>query len=101
MKYCVYLAYLSMISFSAVALPKISIEHQRNALDIPRVKVTNETTLTLACYVAIDGFKKRFVLTPFNSSRWYSASSKRYNHTHFKTWCDSIEFYPHYKKHIK
>lgn len=97
--YCFYLAFLGTISFSVKALPKVNIEHSTNAQGVPRIKVTNETTITLACYIAIDGHKKKFILEPFKASKWYSAASNLYNNTNFSTWCDSLEFHPHYQKY--
>lgn len=91
--------FLMLFSFNAYALPKINITHDKTAGGIPKIQVTNETALTLACYVAIDGYKKKFILMPFKSSKWYSAISKRYDHTSFRPWCDSIEFYPQYEKY--
>ena len=98
---CVYLFFLWTFSLPVSALPKINVEHRTNGKGVPSVKITNKTTLTLACFVAIDGYKKRFILQPFNSSKWFSASSNLYKHTNFSTWCDSIEFHPHYEKYRK
>jgi len=98
--YVTNLAFLSLFSLPVNALPKINVEHKTNLQGIPSVKITNETTLTLACYVAIDGYKKRFALQPFASSKWFSATSSTYEHTSFSTWCDSIEFHPKYKKYL-
>lgn len=99
--YCIIILLLGSFSFDTLALPKVRIDHGKNPQGIPRVSIYNETSLTLACYVAIDGYKKKFVLQPFNSSRWYSATSNLYNHSHFSTWCDSLEFHPEYKKYIQ
>jgi len=94
-----YFIISSSLSFNVSALPKIKITRDTTAEGIPRIKVKNETVLTLACYVAIDGYKKKFLLMPFTVSRWYFATSKHYDHTSFSTWCDSLEFYPEYEKY--
>ncbi len=99
-KYFIYLAFLGIFSFPVNALPKINVEHNTSMQGVPSVRVTNETTLVLACYVAIDGYKKKFVLQPFGISQWFSAASNAYQHTNFSTWCDSIEFYPKYRKYL-
>lgn len=87
------------ITFSSQALPKYDVEHDTNAHGIARIKLTNATNTTLACYIAIDGYKKKFILGPFNSSKWYAATDKRFDTTSFRTWCDLLEFYPHYEKY--
>jgi hypothetical protein len=99
-KHFTYLALIAVFSFPVNALPKIKVEHNTSLQGIPSVRITNETTLILACYIAIDGYKKKFVLQPFGSSRWVSAVSNTYKHTNFSTWCDSLEFHPKYKKYL-
>ncbi len=88
-----------VISSSGYALPKYKVEHDKNAYGITRIKLTNETVSTLACHVSIDGHKKKFVLAPFQGSKWYIAADKQFDHTSFRTWCDLIDFYPHYEKY--
>ncbi|WP_076417420.1 hypothetical protein [Colwellia sp. UCD-KL20] len=97
--YCFYFAILGTFTLPVQALPKVNIEHSTNLQGAPRIKITNETALTLACYIAIDGHKKKFILEPFKASRWYSAASHLYDQTSFSTWCDSLEFHPHYQKY--
>ncbi len=92
---------VGFIPLSSQALPKFSVEHGKRPDGTPRVKITNETTATLACYVAIDGHKKKFVLGAYNSSIWYAAANNRYNHTSFRTWCGLLELYPKYEKYRK
>jgi len=87
--------------FYSEALPKFKAEFGKKPDGTPRIRLTNQTTLTLACYISIDGYKKKFVLAPFKSSRWYAAANNRYDHTSFRTWCDSLEFHPEYKKYHK
>ncbi|WP_426359181.1 hypothetical protein ACPUVO_02740 [Pseudocolwellia sp. HL-MZ19] len=95
-----YFTFLSLMAFSVIALPRVNIEHMTSVQGVPSVKVSNQTSLTLACYVAIDGYKRKFVLQAFGSSKWFSASSNQYKHSNFSTWCDALEFYPDYKKYI-
>lgn len=64
-----------------------------------RAKVVNKTKKQLACYLAINGYKIKFRLPPFQSSRWYKATSTRFTHKDFSTWCDYIEHHPEYKKY--
>lgn len=82
-----------LLSFSLAAKPTISTMHGKNLAGFARIKVINETTKNLRCYVAIDGKKIKFRLTPRASSKWYAATDKRFNYTHFKTWCDFAELY--------
>ena len=90
---------LILISFTNHALPKFKVLKNKNAQGISRIKLTNETNSTLACFIAIDGYKKKFILGPFNDSKWYAATDIRFNHTDFRTWCNLLEFYPHYEKY--
>lgn len=64
-----------------------------------RAKVINKTKRQLACYLAINGYKIKFRLPPFQSSRWYKATSTRFTPKDFSTWCDYIEHHPEYKKY--
>lgn len=84
-------------SVTLQAMPKIEVKTKVNRQGYTQIQVYNETRVTLACYVAIDGNKTRFVLPARNSSLWYQATSKQHNHTHFKTWCDYLTYHPHYE----
>lgn len=64
-----------------------------------KAKIKNETFAELACYIAIDGYKKKFRLMGNMESKWVTATDKRFAYTSFRTWCDHIEFYPQYKKY--
>jgi len=90
---------LTLFSFSVVAIPKIKTEFTRSAEGFLRIKVENETTRSLACYVAIDGRKVKFHLPSRAHSKWYQATSKRYTTKSFSVWCDYIEFHPQYKRY--
>ena len=51
-----------LFSVSALAMPKITVKHQRNALGFAQVQVSNDTMENLICHVAIDGNKVLFRL---------------------------------------
>ncbi|RHW75855.1 hypothetical protein [Colwellia sp. RSH04] len=78
----------------ALAMPKISIKHQRTADDYAQIQVTNTINLPLICHVAIDGHKIRFQLKPYEASKWYKATDKRFNYDHFSVWCDYLSLHP-------
>ncbi|WP_286234141.1 hypothetical protein [Thalassotalea sediminis] len=63
------------------------------------MQVKNESNRELACWVAIDGFKKKFRLPQFTTSQWITVYDKRYNYQNFSTWCDYIERYPEYRQY--
>ncbi|WP_147302737.1 hypothetical protein [Thalassotalea euphylliae] len=90
---------LLAVSTYAYAIPRIATEYGYNADGFVRVKVTNETTRELACYVAIDGRSIRFVLPPRGASRWYRATDKRFTAKSFSIWCDYLEFHPAYQRY--
>lgn len=80
------------------AMPKIEVTHQRNAQGFAEVQVVNSTMESLICHVAIDGHKKLFRLKPIESSTWYTAKDRRYNHANFSIWCDYLSLHPKYQK---
>ena len=90
--------YIVMIIFSPVILaaPKITVSFD-DSNGFTRIKIKNETFEPLACYVAIDGYKIKFQLQVQSSSRWISATDKRFNYQNFSTWCDYLELHPDYK----
>ena len=90
---------LCFFSVSSIAAPKINILTRLNNDKFTQVRITNGTLKELACYVAIDGFKRKFTLLPKDSSEWYTATDVRYKYSDFRTWCDFIEFYPEYQKY--
>jgi len=79
-------------SLSCYADPKISITYDINPKNFARVQVKNETMRKLGCYVAIDGYKKKFTLTALASSRWIKATDTRFKYTDFSVFCDYIEY---------
>ena len=88
---------LLMFSISVVALPKLLVQHKRNANNLAEIQITNQTTEALICYVAIDGHKIFFLLQPQQPSKWYKATDPRFNYNHFSTWCDYLSLHPEYK----
>ncbi|MGK2233011.1 hypothetical protein [Colwellia polaris] len=90
--------YIVMLTFSPVilALPKVTISYS-DSNGFARIKIKNETFEPLACYVAIDGHKVKFKLQGQSSSRWISATDKRFNYQNFSSWCDYLELHPNYQ----
>jgi hypothetical protein len=80
------------IAVNCYASPKISIIYDVNPQDFARIKVKNETMRTLGCYVAIDGYKKKFTLTALASSKWIKATDTRFKYTDFSVFCDYQEY---------
>ena len=89
---------LLIFSTSVIALPKFSVQHQRNDKNLAEIQVTNQTIETLICYVAIDGHKIYFRLQPQQPSQWYKATDTRFNANHFSAWCDYLSLHPRYQK---
>jgi len=81
------------------AKPKTKTIYGRNLDGFPQVKVKNNTTESLACFVAIDGYKVKFRLPASGQSKWYTASDKRFSYKSFSTWCDFLTLYPEYSKY--
>ena len=90
--------YIVMLTFSPVilALPKVTVSFG-DSNGFARIKIKNETFEPLACYVAIDGHKVKFKLQGQSSSRWISATDKRFNYQNFSSWCDYLELHPNYQ----
>lgn len=86
-------------SFSANSKPKVDVEHGHSLGGFARVRILNKITKDLACYIAIDGHKIKIVLPALNTSRWITATDKRFNHTHFSTWCSYLTLHPEYEKY--
>lgn len=98
LRWCVLLC-LIFINDHAFAMPDIRVEHGKSLEGYARLRIINNTTRPLACYVAIDGYKKRFVLGALKPSIWYKATNMAYNYKHFSTWCDYLEFHPSYQRY--
>ncbi len=90
---------LVIASFSAVSKPKTKVTYGYSPEGYAQVQIQNESAKQLACWVAINGFKKKFRLSPATTSQWIKASDKSFDYTSFSTWCDDIEFYPRYKNY--
>ena len=88
---------LLLFTTSAVAMPKINIKHQRNIKGFAEVQVSNSTMENLICHVSIDGYKILFKLKAIETSKWYTATDKRFNHTNFSVWCDYLKLHPQYQ----
>lgn len=95
----VFFIFLFFCSLSVIAKPKIKIKYGYTLDGFARIQVKNETTTELACWVAIDGFKRKFRLPALTNSLWIETNDKRYTYADLKTWCDYIEFHPSYKKY--
>ena len=80
------------------AKPKTKTTYGFNLDEFAQVKIKNNTTESLACYVAIDGYKIKFRLPALRQSKWYTATSKRFTYRNFSTWCDFLSLYPEYSK---
>jgi len=89
---------LLLFTTSALAMPKITVKHQRNIKGFAEVQVSNATMENLICHVAIDGYKILFRLKALESSKWYTATDIRFNHTHFSIWCDYLKLHPKYQE---
>jgi len=92
--FCTILLIISPLSWSK---PKTTITFNVNSAGFTQVKIKNETLTALACFVAIDGFKKRFRLRAKSTSIWITATDTRYNYQNFSTWCDYLSVHPKYK----
>ncbi|XQW85091.1 hypothetical protein ACOYR1_18505 [Thalassotalea piscium] len=86
-------------TFSVESKPKTTTLFNKTSEGFIQAKIKNETIKELACYIAIDGFKKKFRLAGQMESQWVTATDKRFSYTNFSTWCDAVEFYPQYKKY--
>ena len=89
---CILVLMLLVVTTIALAGPRISVEYGMDRQKFVKIKVKNETRRTLACYVAINGIKKKFKLTALAKSRWYRATDERFNYTDFSVFCDYIEY---------
>jgi hypothetical protein len=87
---------LLFVALHTEAKPHTSTVYSKSLDGHVRVKILNEMTRTLACYVAIDGYKIKFRLTPMHVSKWHSATNKAHKYSDFSTWCGYIEQYPAY-----
>ncbi len=87
-----------LLSSNAFSMPKITVKHQRNIKGFAEIQVSNATMENLICHVAIDGYKILFRLKAIETSKWYAATDKRFNHTNFSVWCDYLKLHPKYQE---
>jgi len=92
-------AFILLITNNVHAKPKTKTIYGRSLDGFPRVKIKNNTTESLACYVAVDGYKVKFRLQALRESKWYTATDKRFNYRNFSTWCDFLTLHPEYLKY--
>jgi len=90
---------LLIISPLSWSKPRTTVTFNKTITGFTQVRIKNETFESLACFVAIDGFKKKFQLRPKSSSRWITATDKHYNYKNFSTWCDYLEVHPQFKNY--
>lgn len=97
----VYILCYLLLSLSPTvqAKPDIYVDNGYTLDGFARSRVKNNTIRDLACTMSIDGYKIKYVLPAKNTSRWYTATKKNYNHTHFSTWCGYLVLYPEYEKY--
>ncbi|MFT5812758.1 MAG: hypothetical protein ACI9VT_000495 [Psychroserpens sp.] len=92
-----FFAAVMMISPVIWASPKTTLTFGVSSDGFARVKIKNQTSEPLACYVAIDGHKVKFQLQFQSTSRWITATDQRFNYQNFSTWCDYLEVHPKFK----
>lgn len=93
----IYFFIFSLLTTNALAMPKINVKHQTNIKGFAEVRVSNATMENLICHVAIDGHKILFRLKAIGTSKWYTATDTRFNHTNFSIWCDYLKLHPKYQ----
>ena len=103
MKNFLIILFFTIFSFLLVnaveAKPKTKTIYGRSLDGFARVKIKNNTTENLACYVAINGFKVKFRLPALRESKWYTATDKRFAYRNFSTWCDFLALHPEYLRY--
>ena len=89
-KYFLYLMLL-LITTIVDAKPMYETEFDVTIEQITRVRVINNSQAQLDCYVAIDGYKIKFVVRPKGVSRWYKATDSRLSYSDFSISCEADE----------
>ena len=92
-------AFIFLYSHAALAKPKTKTFYGHSLDGFARVKIKNNTTESLACYVAINGYKVKFSLAALRESKWYTATDKRFAYRNFSTWCGFLAQHPEYLKY--
>lgn len=88
-----------MFVITSHAKVNVHSEFQRNIKGFAEIRVHNKMIETLACYIALDGHKRKFVLPIGTVSSWYTAGDVRFNYSSFSTWCDFLSLHPEYEKY--
>jgi hypothetical protein len=91
--------FILLITNIVQAKPKTKTFYGRSLDGFAQVKIKNNTTESLACYVAIDGFKIKFRLLALRESKWYTTNDKRFEYHNFSTWCDYLTLHPEYLRY--
>ena len=94
-----FITFILSIMNIVYAKPKTKTIHGRNADGFSQVRIKNNTTESLACYIAIDGYKVKFRLPALRQSNWYTATDKGFTYRNFSTWCDFLSLHPEYAKY--
>jgi hypothetical protein len=94
-----FTAFSFVLANTVQAKPKTKTIYGRSLDGFARVKIKNNTTESLACYVAINGFKVKFRLLALRESKWYTATDTRFTYKNFSTWCDFLTLHPEYLKY--
>jgi hypothetical protein len=92
-------AFIMSITNTVHAKPKTKTIYGRTIDGFAQVKIKNNTTESLACYIAIDGYKVKFRLPALRQSKWYAATDKGYAYRNFSTWCGFLSLHPEYSKY--
>ena len=92
-------AFIFLFTDTAQAKPKTKTIYGHNLEGFARLKIKNNTTESLACYIAIDGYKVKFRLASLRESMWHTATDKRFSYRNFSTWCGYLSEYPEYLKY--
>jgi len=92
-------ALIFLYTNNALANPKTKTIYGHSLDGFARVKIKNNTTESLACYIAIDGYKVKFRLEALRESKWYTATDKRFAYRNFSTWCGFLAQHPEYLKY--
>jgi hypothetical protein len=92
-------AFIFLYTHAAQAKPKTKTTYGHNIDGFARLKIKNNTNESLACYVAINGYKVKFRLAAFRESTWHTATDKRFAYRNFSTWCGYLSDHPEYSKY--
>ena len=92
-------AFIFFLTNAAQAKPKTKTIYGHSLDGFARVKIKNNTTENLACYIAINGYKVKFRLPSLRESKWYTATDKRFAYRNFSTWCVYLSQNPEYLKY--